>query len=807
MAIRRQQNWLGQERVDVADLRAIESGVAADVDVLVGKMLTGRVPLVLRGFTVSTTGTAGNPADQLQLSVAAGLLMHFGASESGTIFVADDNAAAQTLNGTNANVQGSFTASATNYVGLDLRRTADTSTSDLKKFVDATTVKEVSKTVPTARTLGYKIVISTQPFSVNSNICPIAKVVTDASNNVTSVTDARKLMFRLGGGGDTPNANASFTWANRAENAITYNPGASVTTDPFVGGDKNLVSLKQWMDAVMSRLWELGSGQRWYSATSRDGVKLLFGQPTVGATNDNFSWNSGTSTLTWDGLSVAFENSTVFYNTIQSGSTVINDGQCLYVELDRTTVTTIVPAVGDLINFGSPATPGNRFIIAWRKGTEVHVRDRSYEVGRTFPVATNSVLGVVKIYGTPADAANPVVLALDATGTLTFTAPNNLQAFNLTASNANGLYAVTTGSNSVAVAGTNQTGWGVSGTGKKGVIGFAWDSTSYGVVGLGPGAATPADGSGTGQGGRFIGGTSGTGAYGIDATGGAGYAAIKATAGSGNTSAITATGSGSGAAIVGTNTNVAYGVQGTGGLAGVNAVGASGSNGNGLKATGDGTGSGVDATGGATNGIGVKGTGVGTGAGVSASSPSGAAIKSTGGNVEIPNTNNYTYASAVTYITHVGPGDMKTDTPAAFALVGGARENTFNQISAATVPAKITFRFALPKGATITTLEINDEVTNAGSTFSSTVYVTSKVSSATAYTNTALESGGSGVSYNHSAGVTTRAWRTLAGVSGTMSDDGFIVVVIDMTAAAAASSWIIYGCRMTYTMTTVKPVG
>lgn len=433
MAIIRQQNWLGQQRVDVPDLRSIESGVAADFDILSGKILSGRVPLVVRGFSIPTTGVSGSPADSLQLTVASGLLMHFGASEAGTLFSTNDSAAAEVLSSTNPKVSGAFTANSTNYIGLDFQRSSDSTTTDLKQFLDANTLEEVAKSVPTARTLNYRILISTQPFSVNTNICPIAKVVTNSSNAVTSVTDSRQLMFRLGNGGDNPNASSSFSWVDstRKENPITYIPPTS-SVSPFTGGDKEILSLKQWMDAIMSRLWEIGSGSYWYSPTARDNVKVAFGTPVIPATGDNFEWNAGTNTLTWQSLSVMFENSVGYFNTIQNGSAVLSaNGQCLYVDLVReTNGATLVPAVALLTALGTPNIPGSRFIFAWRLNNEIQIRDRAYEVGRSFPVATTTTLGVVKLNQTAGAPSAPVVTSIMSNGQVEVTASGgNSHAF------------------------------------------------------------------------------------------------------------------------------------------------------------------------------------------------------------------------------------------------------------------------------------------------------------------------------------------------------------------------------------------
>src|SRR5438270_10718684 len=181
MSVQRQGNWLGQQRVDVPHIRAMESSIAADFDVLGGLMLGGGAPQIVKGFNLLTTGAIGAPASNLQLVVAGGLVLHYGATESGSIFWVPSARANETLNLTNTNLSGSFIPSAVNYLGIDLIRSSDSSTSDNVQFLDANSLVEISRTVPLGRTLNYKIIISVTPFSANSNICPIAKVTTDAN--------------------------------------------------------------------------------------------------------------------------------------------------------------------------------------------------------------------------------------------------------------------------------------------------------------------------------------------------------------------------------------------------------------------------------------------------------------------------------------------------------------------------------------------------------------------------------------------------------------------------------------------------
>jgi hypothetical protein len=267
MSVIRQANLLGQQRLDIPHLRAIEASVAADFDLLAGQIIAGKGALVVQGFNLLAL-SAGTPATKLQLQVAGAIIMHPEASESGTIFQVPSTRASEILNAANTRVQGGFTANAVNYIGVDLRRTADASTADLVQFLDADTNLENPKTVPLGRTLDYVIVISTQDFSTTPGVAPLAKVTTDAFNNIATngIEDARNLTFRLGTGGTITDWKHQYPWpGGRGEPGVN---GAQPNSD-FTSGDKSISSLKDWIDAAMTRIWELGGGEYWYSATSR----------------------------------------------------------------------------------------------------------------------------------------------------------------------------------------------------------------------------------------------------------------------------------------------------------------------------------------------------------------------------------------------------------------------------------------------------------------------------------------------------------------------------------------------------------
>lgn len=272
MAVKRSQNWVNQQRVDVPHLRSLESAVRNDFDELVNSFVIGAdASYIIRGFEISMVGAVGSSATSLQMLVENSSFFHGASNESGTFYQIPSGTASQIINSTtNTRVQGSFTPSALNYVGIEFSRAVDNTTAAQVFLWNPTNKNEVSKTIPLAETLDYKIIVTSSLWA--SNVVPIAIVETDSSNNVLKVEDRRPMLFRLGtAGSNTPNPFHKYPWTNHSEGRTENFWSSSSAISPFKGGDKQLLHFKEWADAVMSQILEIKGTTYWYEENTGSG--------------------------------------------------------------------------------------------------------------------------------------------------------------------------------------------------------------------------------------------------------------------------------------------------------------------------------------------------------------------------------------------------------------------------------------------------------------------------------------------------------------------------------------------------------
>ena len=276
MAVRRSFNALNQVRVSVPDFRGIESAVRADFDELLSGLITGASkPLVIRGFELDPSGI-NQSAESLVMTVADSAILHGTSTTAGTFLTIPSSETAQVLNSnTNAKVQGSFTPNSLNYIGIEYARQADSSTSIQRYFWSPATKSEFIKTAPQSELLDYRIIISPSSFAVN--VLPIAVVQTDAGGGVESIEDRRPMLFRLGTAGTaTPNPQYEYPWTNHVEGRAE-NPyiSTSSTVSPFHGGDKQIKTMKEMFDALMTEIKLIKGQPYWYSPSTGGSIYKL----------------------------------------------------------------------------------------------------------------------------------------------------------------------------------------------------------------------------------------------------------------------------------------------------------------------------------------------------------------------------------------------------------------------------------------------------------------------------------------------------------------------------------------------------
>ena len=253
------------ERLDLPDFLSIDSYITGDLKYLMKSFVGDAKPYVLKGFEVINPSNAIG-TQNISISVANSVVYYPGSS-AGPYFhgLEEGNLLAAPL-------IPELRKNSTNYVYLTLT-TVDTA-KDTRALWDPDREGgaggEFTQDVNTQTVLTAEVNVSVSSFPENT--IPVCIVIV-GSNFITKITDARDMMFRLGSGGLNPNPLNKYDW--RDEPTSTYarkESNVSMTNaldpNPFKGGDKNIQSLKEWMDAVMTKLNELGGTTYWYEDTS-----------------------------------------------------------------------------------------------------------------------------------------------------------------------------------------------------------------------------------------------------------------------------------------------------------------------------------------------------------------------------------------------------------------------------------------------------------------------------------------------------------------------------------------------------------
>jgi hypothetical protein len=244
------------ERLDIPDARMIEAAAINDWRFFIQGVISSK-SLVLSGFEITNFQNIFTvPGVRLQLNNV--VLLHPEATTQAAGFFVSS--------GTEADFNLVLNPATTNFVEVDLTNVPGTR--DVRAFWDSGSQSEFTDTVDTVINLDLRILTNVSGFTPGR--IPLYKVITNSANVVLKVTDCRPLFFRLGTGGSSPDPDFEFQFPNLpdADHARLETPveatSATNGNAPFQGGDKNIKSLKQWMDAVMSLLKATNGVPYWY---------------------------------------------------------------------------------------------------------------------------------------------------------------------------------------------------------------------------------------------------------------------------------------------------------------------------------------------------------------------------------------------------------------------------------------------------------------------------------------------------------------------------------------------------------------
>lgn len=286
------------ERIDLPDLLSIDSYVAGDFKFLLKGLVGDNKPFVLKGFDVidplNAIGT-----QSCSIKVADSVVFYPG-SKSGSFFHGLQEGHPQA-----APLVPELRKNATNFVYLTFS-TFNTSV-DTRAFwdpdKDGGAGGEFTQDVNTESVLKVDINVSTGSFPANT--IPIAKIVVGPVV-ITSITDCRDMLFRLGSGGISPDPFSNYEF--RSLPSSTYKRTEPPTTmsaggvNPFQGGDKNLHTLKEWMDLVMTKFKELSGTTYWYEDLSSYSLISGFVDALATTFKSKGSWQHSSVTpglITW----------------------------------------------------------------------------------------------------------------------------------------------------------------------------------------------------------------------------------------------------------------------------------------------------------------------------------------------------------------------------------------------------------------------------------------------------------------------------------------------------------------------------
>jgi hypothetical protein len=323
------------ERLDLPDFLSIDSYTQGDFKYLMRSFVGSDRPYVFKGFEIIDPGNSIG-TQNVAISIANSVV-YYPESKAGPFFYGLEEG-----NPKAAPLVPELRKNATNYVYLVL--TTFESAKDTRAFWDPDKEGgvggEFTQDVNTESVLTVDVNVSVSTFP--ENVIPICKI-TVGTNFIESIEDARDMMFRLGSGGISPNPLTRYSF--REEPLAAYKrlePNTLMTSslDPnsFRGGDKNIETLKEWMDVVMTKLLELSGTTYWYEDASSYSLVNIFKDSLATSIRSKGTWENSDITpglLTWTEDIVIQSMTDKKDIIIRSGNKTLSNNQVMFVQHQR----------------------------------------------------------------------------------------------------------------------------------------------------------------------------------------------------------------------------------------------------------------------------------------------------------------------------------------------------------------------------------------------------------------------------------------------------------------------------------------
>jgi hypothetical protein len=263
MAVLARVHITSQQRVDLPQLLGMESYTAYDFRALIEAFVGSSKPYIARGFEI--TGKSG-----LFLSVSIADCFVFNPLDTnGSFYLGAIDAIDQLIEMPPSQPFVYLEASFKNVTAAAI----SASYWDPLSVSGNTEGAEFTATQNSQNIIEMELSVNTVGFSTDA--VPIT-VCSTSNSEVTTLSDARPSLFRLGLGGASPNPGYKFPWSpNRGEPIATGSGTGNELTSSFrsrdntgVLNDKGIRSFKEMFDAICSRICEISGSSIWYSSSS-----------------------------------------------------------------------------------------------------------------------------------------------------------------------------------------------------------------------------------------------------------------------------------------------------------------------------------------------------------------------------------------------------------------------------------------------------------------------------------------------------------------------------------------------------------